>query len=104
MIETRRYGKDEAQRVRALLGTYRREDLAAALERAVRFRAFSLRAVERILAACAQPRAPLESLNEESWASLPEALRGEAVKPRTLEEYQELLEGRPEGSDDEPPQ
>jgi hypothetical protein len=103
MIESRRYGKDEAQRVLALVGTYRAEDLAAALERAVRFRAFSLRAVERILAACAKPREPLESLNEETWASLPEALRSGAVKPRTLGEYKDLLQEQPEPSDGDPP-
>jgi len=103
MIETRRYGKDEAQKVLALLGTYRREDLAAALERAVRFRAFSLRSVERILAAFAKPREPLESLNQESWKQLPEVLPGEAVKPRTMDEYKELLEERQEDLEDEEP-
>jgi transposase len=103
MIETRRYGKDEAQRVLALLGTYRREDLAKALERAVRFHAFSLRAIERILSAFAKPREPLESLNQESWAQLPPLLGGEAVKPRTMDEYKEMLEERPEDlGDDEP--
>jgi transposase len=102
LIETRRYGKDEAQRVLALLGTYRREDLAKALERAVRFRAFSLRAIERILSAFARPREPLESLNQESWGQLPETLKGDPVKPRTMDEYKEMLEERPEVGDDEP--
>jgi Mu transposase-like protein len=105
MIESRRYGKDEAQKVLALRGMYRHDDIVAALERAVRFRAFSLRAVERILAASAKPRERLESLNEESWtAHLPDAFRSDAVKPRTLEEYRELLESRPkEIHEDSPP-
>lgn len=105
LIEMRRYGKDEAQRVLALLGTYRREDLAMALERAARFRAFSVRAIERILAAFARPREPLESLNQESWGQLPETLRGEPVKPRTMGEYKEMLEERPEdlGDEESPP-
>ena len=38
-----------------LLATYHREDLARALQRAVRYRAFSWSAVERILAAQARP-------------------------------------------------
>ena len=36
LVRTRRYGKDEAARVLGLLGTYHREDLARALERAAR--------------------------------------------------------------------
>ncbi len=55
LIRTRRCGKDEAARVLGLLATYHREDLARALERAVRYRAFSWSAVERILAAQARP-------------------------------------------------
>ena len=38
VIEKRRYGKHEAFRILALLGTYRREDVIAALQRAVRYR------------------------------------------------------------------
>jgi hypothetical protein len=56
LVRTRRYGKNEAARVLSLLATYHRQDLAQALERAVRYRAFSRSAVERILAAQAQPR------------------------------------------------
>ena len=41
LLRTRRCGKDEAARVLGLLATYHREDLARALERAVRYRAFS---------------------------------------------------------------
>ena len=56
LVRTRRRGKDEAARVLGLLATYHREDLARALQRAVRYRAFSWSAVERILAAQARPR------------------------------------------------
>ncbi|MCZ7638509.1 MAG: hypothetical protein M5U12_22140 [Verrucomicrobia bacterium] len=55
LLKTHRMGKDQASRVLALLETYRKTDVANALERAARFGAFSLRAVERILAAQAQP-------------------------------------------------
>src|SRR6185312_4046983 len=46
-----RYGKSQAERVLALLAVYPRADVLLALERAVRYRAFSLAAVGRILAA-----------------------------------------------------
>ena len=36
LLKEQRYGKDQAQRVLALLGAYARQDLIAALERAVR--------------------------------------------------------------------
>ena len=41
LVRTRRRGKDEAGRVLGLLATYHSEDLARALQRAVRYRAFS---------------------------------------------------------------
>src|SRR5438132_1174795 len=62
LLRTRRHAKDEAVRVLRLLTVYRREDLASALERAVRYRAFSWSAVERIVAAQARPRSAMESL------------------------------------------
>ena len=48
-------GKSQAQQLLALSAQYRRDDVQAALERAVRFGAFSLAAVQRILAANARP-------------------------------------------------
>ena len=66
LVRTRRRGKDEAARVLGLLATYHREDLALALARATRYRAFSWSAVERILAAQARPRSGWESLQAEA--------------------------------------
>ena len=92
MVKTRRYGKDEAARVLGLLSTYHREDLRCALERAGRYRAFSLSAVERILAAQARPKLALESLQTEGRAQLEELFRQSSVSLRPAAEYQELLE------------
>ena len=50
LLRTQRYGKHQAAAVLALLATYARADVLAALERAVRYGAYSLAAVERILA------------------------------------------------------
>jgi hypothetical protein len=92
LLHVRRCGKDEAARVLGLLATYRREDLVRALERAARYRAFSLSAVERILAAQAQPRSGLESLTMEAREQLHEMLRQSSLDARSTAEYQPLLE------------
>ncbi len=88
---SRRYARDEAHRILSLLTTYRREDLAAATERASRYRAFSLSVLERILAAQAQPRSGLDYLEVETREQL-RRIGGESVPPRSTAEYQKLLE------------
>lgn len=75
-----------------LLATYHREDLARALARDARYRAFSWSAVERILAAQARPRSGWESLQAEAQDQLDEILRQSAVATRSTAEYQALLE------------
>jgi hypothetical protein len=92
LVRTRRCGKDEAARVLGLLATYHREDLARALERATRYRAFSWSAVERILAAQARPRSAWESLQAEAREQLDEILLQSPISTRSTAEYQTLLE------------
>ena len=65
LLSTQRCGWDHAQKVLALLGIYRREDLLAALERAVRYGAFSAKSVERILAVQARPKTCWDRMAEE---------------------------------------
>jgi transposase len=101
LLKTQRYGKDQAQRVLALLGTYARADLIAALERAVRYGAYSHAAVERILSAQSRPRTVLEALADEE-RQLPPWLGEDTVTPRLTSSYQYLCE--PEPSDEEKPQ
>ena len=101
LIRTRRCGKDEAARVLGLLGTYHREDLARALERAVRYRAFSWSAVERILAAQARPRSVWESLEAEAREQLDEVLRQAPLSTRPAAEYQSLLEEMATGDEED---
>jgi transposase len=91
LVKTRRYGKEEASRVLGLLSTYHRADLQGALERATRYRAFSLSAVERILAAQARPKLASETLEQEAREHLEELFRQSPVSLRPAEEYQELL-------------
>jgi len=87
-----RHPADEATRVLGLLATYHRQDLAQALERAVRYRAFSWSAVERILAAQARPRSVQEALTAEAQEQLAEVLRQAPLSVRPTAEYQVLLE------------
>jgi transposase len=101
LIQTQRYGKDQAQRVLALKGTYAGADLAAALERAVRYGAYTLAAVERILAAQARPKSILDRLAEEERQSLPPFLNSDLVSPRSTSDYQPLLPQEPDN--DGPP-
>ena len=101
LLRARRNGKGEAARVLGLLTIYRREDLARALERAVRYRAFSWSAVERILAAQAKPRSGMESLAIEAREQLDEILRQVPLDPRSTAEYQTLLEETAKQDDDQ---
>jgi transposase len=102
LVRERRYGKDEAQRILALLGTYTRADLVAALARACRYRAYSLTAIERILAAQAQPKSPILALTEEATAQLAALVGADAVPPRSTADYLPLLEAA-DGPQDEDP-
>jgi transposase len=104
LIGSRRFGKLEARKILRLLGTYRPEDLVKALVRATQYRAFSYSAVERILAALAEPRTAMEALQEEARQHLDDILRETPVPPRSGADYQTLLDD-PIGldpSDDEP--
>ena len=105
LLKTHRMGKDQAQRVLALLETYRKADLTAALERAARFGAFSLRSVERILAAQAQPKTPLESLGDQQQQHLREIIEDRPVPPRPTADYEQLyLYPEEPPDDDQPPE
>lgn len=103
LLKTHRQGKDQASRVLALLETYRKTDLATALERAVRFGAFSLRSVERILAAQAQPKTPLESLGDQQQQHLRDIIQDRPVPPRPTADYEQLPLYPEEPSDDDQP-
>jgi transposase len=94
-------GKLQAQQLLALVAHYQRADVLAALERAVRFGAFSLAAVQRILAASAQPKALLDELADLQREALDPRLRQEPIGPRPTRDYQTLLD--PEDARHGPP-
>ena len=93
-------GKLQAQQLLALVAHYQRDDVHAALERAVRFGAFSLAAIRRILAATAKPKPLLDELTDLHRDSLDPLLRQDAIGPRPTSDYQFLL--LPEEADETP--
>jgi transposase len=100
-------GKLQAQQLLALVAHYQRDDVQSALERAVRFGAFSLVAIRRILAAGARPRALLDELAELQRDLLDPRLREEPIGPRPTSVYQDLLlprESCDEAGEEEPPE
>jgi hypothetical protein len=100
LLSSQRYGKEQAAKLLALQSSYTRADLLAALERAVRFGAYSLGAVERILAAQAQPKSVLETLADADRRRLPPHLSDNPVSPRPTTDYHRLVE---EPTDHGPP-
>ena len=87
-----RYGKNQAERVLSLVAAYPRQDVTAALERAVRYGAFSLSAIQRILAAQSRPKSPLDVLADEHRTYLDSILEREPTTPRPTSDYQALLD------------
>jgi len=94
-------GKLQAQQLLALLAQYQRDDVHQALERAVRFGAFSLAAIRRILAACAKPKALLDELADLHRETLDPSLRQESIGPRPTSDYQHLLLPEEDGDETE---
>jgi transposase len=97
LLRTHRDGKSQARKVLSFLGLYRRDDVLAAIDRAVRYHAFSCHSLERILAVQARPRSALECMNDQYLPSLTDDT---PVGPRPTADYQELLE---EPDDHDPP-
>jgi hypothetical protein len=73
------------------MAAYSRQDVLAALERAVQYGAFSLAAIQRILAARSQPQTPREALADDYRTYLESLSGGEPTPPRPTAEYQALL-------------
>jgi len=88
LLAAQTYGKSQARKVLSLLSLYGRSDVLAAMDRAVRYRAFSFASLERILAVQAKPKTLPPSLAE----SYPPPLDDdEPIRPRETTEYQSLL-------------
>jgi transposase len=106
LLHKQTYAKLQAQQLLALVAHYQRADVLKALERAVRFGAFSLAAMRRILAAQAKPKPLLDELAELYKDALDPSLREEPIGPRPTSAYQHLLlsEETDEPSQEKPPE
>ncbi|MGH3429505.1 MAG: IS21 family transposase [Terriglobales bacterium] len=91
LVAGNRFGMNQAERVLTLAAAYPRSDVLAALERAVQFRAFSLTAIQRILAVRGRPKTPLDALAEDHRSYLDRLVDGEPTPPRPTSDYQALL-------------
>jgi transposase len=91
LLHKQTYGKLQAQQLLALVAHYPRGDVLKAFERAVRFGAFSLAAMRRILAAIAKPKPFLDELAALYKDTLDPSLRAEPIGPRPTSAYQYLL-------------
>jgi transposase len=92
LLAGNRFGKNQAERVLALAAVYPRADVLAALERAVRYGAFSFPAVARILAARGRPKTPLDLLADDHRTYLDRLLDEGPTPPRPTSDYQTLLD------------
>jgi hypothetical protein len=98
LLQAHRQGKAQGRKVLALRAHYHQRDLAAALERAVRYGAFSFQAIERILQVQAKPKTVLETLAEREKEHLGELFGDASVAPRPTADYQYLLfDEKPDG-------
>ena len=98
----RRTTLDIVQIHNATVPVLRQGAMIAALERAVRYGAYSYGAVERILAVQARPKSVLDTLAEEELPSLPAPAEAPPVCPRPPAVYQQLLGEEPDGHDQDP--
>ena len=88
--QAQRQAPSQAALILELSGVYRRPDFVAALERAVRFGAYSLSSVRRILEIQARPKSALESLLDSPGEPLT-SLSDISSPPRPTSAYQSLL-------------
>lgn len=89
LVQSQAQIRNQAKKALALLSLYHRRDVLAAMERAARYRAFSWKSLERILAVRARPKTGAQSLSD-SFPP-PPLLDDDSVPPRGTDEYQHLL-------------
>lgn len=104
LLKKQRYAKHQASRVLALLQTYHRADLLAAMLRAVRYHAYALSSLERILALQATPKPSWQAFGADQQELLERLTEADAIPPRSSAEYQHLLFEEPATDDSTPGQ
>jgi transposase len=92
--KTQRYRGQHLAQVLALRERYDADDLLAALDRAVKYRAFDAQVVERILVASSVPRSLPDTLEEKARRRLRDDVL--EVEPRPLADYAAAIRGEEE--------
>ncbi len=87
------YTKHHAQKILALLHAYSKQDVVAAMDRAVQYHAYGFSCLERILAHQATPKPSWQQLGESEQKTLTRLAESEPIGPRHSQEYQDLLYG-----------
>ena len=88
-----RYWGQHLVEVLRLRERYDADDLVAALDRAVRYRAYDAAVVTRILEAAAEPRSLPDTLEDHARRRLRDSLAAEHVEPRPMSAYAAALRG-----------
>jgi transposase len=106
----RRYPGPELSHILGLQLTWSADDIVKALEHAMRYDAYEVRAIERILEARYKPRRLAEQIADATRGHIREVMKGHPVEQRPLSSYETLRTGDPlpdmdkeEPRDDEPP-
>ena len=104
----RRYPGPELSHILGLQLTWSADDIVKALEHAMRYDAYDVRAVERILEARFKPRRLAEQIADATRTHIREVMKGHPVEQRPLSSYETLRVGDPlpnkeESRDDEAP-
>jgi transposase len=102
LLKKQRCGRRQAQRVLGLLNAYYRVDVQAALERAIRYHAYSLSSLERILNMQATPKASWQIISDTQQDTLEKLTESDSVDARPSADYQYLMFGENESDDAEP--
>ncbi|MEQ1829521.1 MAG: hypothetical protein ABL921_26390 [Pirellula sp.] len=103
LLTKTRYSKHHAQKVLALLNVYPKNDVLAAMQRAVTYRAFGHSFLERILAHQSTPKPSWQQLSESEQEAIDKLIDSKPIPPRHSQEYQDSLFGNRDESTETPP-
>jgi transposase len=102
LLAKTRYSKHHAQKVLTLLNVYPKNDVLAAMQRAVTYRAFGYSSLERILAHQSTPKPSWQQLSESEQEAIAKLTGSKSIPPRHSQEYQDSLFGKRDESTETP--
>ena len=103
LLSKQRCGKHQAQKILVLSRSYERSDVIAALQRAIKYHAYSHASLERILSIQATPKPGWDTLTQQQQKLLQSLTDGNCITPRDSKEYQHLLFSEEDSHADDAP-